>query len=337
MRCTNCGHENPIYAVVCEQCLKFLPKEDLTAPKREESAPDPVWKKRLRCSRCRSVNEIGSAVCAKCGTPLSDASNPDEEGELRDVPEVETKPVVPETAEPEAAPAEVRAKEDEAYDFFKKQKAIKDAETVKSAPVWEDKVRCRVCWKDNPKTATVCGYCGSALQPSVVRAKEDEAFETLLKKKNETITCVNCGKVVPWNTLTCSGCGMHPRKVQLEYDDSEDGIPLGFALVDYIQNLRALKKRPSESDSAEQEAPAPREQETSAPRETVSYTSAVKLRCKKCWEFSPPGSYRCTHCGAPLTRESKVQAAGRTVCTCGYKNLPGVTICLMCKGIVTRN
>lgn len=276
MRCTNCGHENPIYAVVCEQCLTFLPKEDLTAPKRDESAPDPAWKKRLRCSRCRSVNEIGSAVCAKCGTPLSDASNPDEEGELRDVPEVETKPAVPETAEPETAPAEVRA-------------------------------------------------------------KEDEAFETLLKKKNETITCVNCGKVVPWNTLTCSGCGMHPRKVQLEYDDSEDGIPLGFALYDYVQNLRALKKRPSESDSAEQEAPAPREQETPAPRETVSYTSAVKLRCKKCWEFSPPGSYRCTHCGAPLTRESKVQAAGRTVCTCGYKNLPGVTICLMCKGIVTRN
>ncbi|MBP5355191.1 MAG: hypothetical protein J6Y67_08690 [Lachnospiraceae bacterium] len=30
MRCIKCGCENPSYAVVCEQCGEFLPKEDLT-------------------------------------------------------------------------------------------------------------------------------------------------------------------------------------------------------------------------------------------------------------------------------------------------------------------
>ena len=42
MRCTNCGCENPSYAVVCEQCGEFLPKEDLMGMrKKQENVPQP--------------------------------------------------------------------------------------------------------------------------------------------------------------------------------------------------------------------------------------------------------------------------------------------------------
>ena len=35
MKCANCGCENPVYAVVCEQCGSFLPKEDMFVSKKE--------------------------------------------------------------------------------------------------------------------------------------------------------------------------------------------------------------------------------------------------------------------------------------------------------------
>ena len=166
MKCTNCGCENPVYAVVCEQCGSFLPKEDIFVPKKDET-----------------ILEASEQIVLESNGP-----------EQADAEPLEPKPTFVEPTVPEPA------------------------------PVPEGMIRCRSCWEYNPKTAAVCEHCGKTLHPTSARAIEDSAFETLLKKKSETITCVNCGNVVPWNTMTCSNCGKQPRVAEYEEDDDGDEV-----------------------------------------------------------------------------------------------------------------
>ncbi|MBP5460596.1 MAG: hypothetical protein J6Y20_00515 [Lachnospiraceae bacterium] len=66
----------------------------------------------------------------------------------------------------------------------------------------------------------------------------------------------------------------------------------------------------------------------------VNYSTARKVRCENCLEFNEPGSTTCRFCGAAITAKVRARAAGRKICTCGYKNLPKVTVCLNCGGVI---
>lgn len=274
MKCTNCGCENPVYAVVCEQCGSFLPKEDIFVPKKDENimeASEPI--------------DLEPMESEQAGTE-----------------QTESEQIVLESNGPEQADAEP----------LEPKPTFVEPTVPKPAPVPEGMIRCRSCWEYNPKTAAVCEHCGKSLHPMGARAIEDSAFETLLKKKSETITCVNCGNVVPWNTMTCSNCGKQPRVA--EYEEDDDGDEVLRALVSLVW--------------------APKKQRAQDQVPDFSQSEAAQIRCRKCWETSPAGSVNCQHCGARLPSEMKNRPTGRQLCTCGYKNLPGVTVCLKCKGII---
>ncbi len=356
MRCTVCGQENPNYAVVCGQCGEFLPKEDLSVPHREGNVPDPDWMRRIRCPRCRSVNDRNSTVCARCGMPISDASDSEASDERKDVPvsgvESEIKAAPDSNAEGERKDAPVAEAGIENHDVVapeagieRKAASASQAETEskivpaynaggerKSAPKTvqeaKRKVRCRSCWRDNPATAAVCEYCGRSLHPAFARAAADEAFETLARQKNAKITCVNCGKEVPWNTLTCDGCGKHPRVFQLDDYADDEGIDLIGALVDYMRGAHSQEDGSGASD--------PERRGSWDTPEWAHHSSAVKVRCRKCYEFNPRGAGVCQYCGARLPSEVKTLDDGSRICNCGYRNLPGVTVCLKCKGMVMK-
>ena len=346
MRCIKCGCENPSYAVVCEQCGEFLPKEDLTGSARdeitleplgmpqdegitdypgttaeesipgfsgttaEESGPntsekldnsilDLLGEKKIICSYCWTKNNRTDTVCVQCGMPLEYVPYAEREGEFGKVPRrrKQVGPVVPAVANPIAR------------------------------PIPEGMVRCRNCWADNPKTAAHCESCGYELRPAQARAIVDEAYETLNKKKDEKIVCVNCGASVLWSSISCDYCGKHPRVVQRDDTYDDDGPS---ALEDIVNII--MKVRPSEpqgyraSDWVLHEAPEG--------RRWVNPSTARKVRCAKCLELNEPGSTECRFCGAKITLEAIAQSEGRKICTCGYKNLPKVTVCLMCGGLI---
>ncbi|MCR5377258.1 MAG: zinc ribbon domain-containing protein [Lachnospiraceae bacterium] len=278
MKCTNCGCENPVYAVVCEQCGSFLPKEDIFVPKKDET--------------------------------ILEASEPN------DLEPMESEQAGTEQTESEQIVLESNGAEQDDAEPLEPKPTFVEPTVPKPAPVPEGMIRCRSCWEYNPKTAAVCEHCGKSLHPMGARAIEDSAFETLLKKKSETITCVNCGNVVPWNTMTCSNCGKQPRLEQYEEDDFDDEGAVVRAAIGLVWDI--VKPQKSSRDQAPD----------------FSQSGAAQIRCRKCWETSPPGSVTCQHCGARLPSEMKVRPISRPLCTCGYKNLPGVTVCLKCKGVV---
>ena len=261
MKCANCGCENPSYAVVCEQCGSFLPKEDMFVSKKE-SIPEVTEQTGLE-----TISQGSSGVEQAGAEPIS------------------VEPTVVEPTFPAPTPAP------------------------------EGKIRCRSCWEYNPKTAAVCEFCGKALHPVAARTIEDEAYDTLVKKKSEKIICVNCGKEVPWSTLTCSNCGKQPRVVQYDEDDDDESV---------ISAFRGLLSDASKPQMPLNQVP------------DFSQSEAAQIRCRKCWQTSPPGSVTCQHCGARLPSKMKILPTSRPVCTCGYKNLPGVSVCLMCKGAVVK-
>lgn len=271
MKCANCGCENPVYAVVCEQCGSFLPKEDMFVSKKE-SIPEVTEQTGLE-----TISQGSSGVEQAGAEPIST--------EPADPKPISVEPTVVEPTFPAPTPAP------------------------------EGKIRCRSCWEYNPKTAAVCEFCGKALHPVAARAIEDEAYDTLVKKKSEKIICVNCGKEVPWSTLTCSNCGKQPRVVQYDEDDDDESV---------ISAFRGLLRDASKPQMPLNQVP------------DFSQSEAAQIRCRKCWQTSPPGSVTCQHCGARLPSEMKILPTSRPVCTCGYKNLPGVSVCLMCKGAVVK-
>lgn len=321
MRCTNCGCENPDYAVVCEQCGAFLPRVDLTrtvkdagnteptVTTKDESIPntsetldnsilDLLGEKKIICSHCWTKNKSTDTVCAQCGMPLEYVPYPEQEGEYRDVPK-RKQPVVPEVANPVAR------------------------------PVPEGMIRCRKCWADNPQTAVLCESCGSELRSAHSRTGVDEAYETLKKKKNERIVCVNCGAPVPWSSICCDCCGKHPRVVQYEYDEEGNCInAIPFKDIAHLFESIVPSHTPR-VNSAYRVNLAPEKY-----RRWVNATTDRKVRCAKCLELNEPGSTECRFCGSKITLEALAQSEGRKICTCGYKNLPGVTVCLMCGGVI---
>ena len=332
MRCVNCGCENPSYAVVCEQCGEFLPKEDLTGSKQdestrdlpgmtqdegvndfsgtttEESVPntsetldnsilDLLAEKKIICSYCWTKNNRTDTVCVRCGMPLEYVPYAEREGEFGKVPRRKKPkgPVVPAVANPIAR------------------------------PVPEGMVRCRNCWADNPRTAVHCENCGCELRSAQTRASAEESYDTLRKMKNAKIICVNCGAEVPWSAMTCSGCGKQPRVLQPEYVEEDEDSPL-IALIDLITNTRRSEQTYRPSDWVIREAPED--------KPWVNYSTARKVRCENCLELNEPGSTTCRFCGAAITAKARARAAGRKICTCGYKNLPKVTVCLSCGGVI---
>ena len=126
MICTGCGLDNPDYAVVCEFCGTYLPREEAPGTKRD-SILDPLGAKRIRCAYCWSQNEVSSdddlsnAVCSVCGMRLAYVPYPEREGDYSDIPE-----------------------------RIREEINVPDNENPIAAPPPMGMVRCRNCWKDNP-------------------------------------------------------------------------------------------------------------------------------------------------------------------------------------------
>ena len=307
IRCELCGTEHPDYAVVCEHCGAFLPKTDLTGGRTEESSAvppktvrdesilDPLGERRVRCSYCWTENWASDTVCTRCGMPLEYVPYPEKEGEYGEIPE---RGKVPEYVNPDAA------------------------------PVPEGMIRCRSCWRDNPKDSVRCQFCGKAFHAEETRKAIDNADYGGFKRLRDTlIKCVECGALVPWNAATCSRCGYNPRAGKPWYVKDEDET--GSLIAEAIGLALTERKRRENETRLENERI-----ERSRNRSKINYAVAGKIRCRQCWQDNPPGTKVCSGCGSrlPAVTTPWVSCSGRKSCTCGYKNLPGVTVCLKCGG-----
>lgn len=288
MICTNCGRENPNYAVVCEQCGAFLPKEDPLAIKKRKSILDPMGEKKIRCSYCWSENKAGDSVCSLCGMPLMYVPYPEREGDYSEVPE---RPEEPEEIEPE---------EEEFVPV------VPELENVSAPPVPAGMVRCRNCWKDSPKTATTCAFCGLQLKRSDV-----SSYDELKRLRNRT------------NYLPPGG--------------EPGGQPYGLITetVLAIINSRRMDEKERLLTIREEQNMIAQSQERGA----NTYSSYKRNVCRSCWYDNPFDVEVCQWCGAALSKPRKVMKGrpGRIPgCTCGYVNQPHLTICVNCGGLLKK-
>ena len=294
MRCTNCGCDNPDYAVVCEQCGAYLPKEEPAAEKKD-SILDPIKAKLIRCSYCWGQNMASEELCRFCGMPLCYVPYPEEEGMYGDVPERPI-PTVVETEDPSAP------------------------------PVPEGMVRCRNCWKDSPDTAVTCEYCGYQLVSS---KNGDNHYQKLRMTRNQT------------RYLPPGGNNAYADKKPSAKDMVGEAISLMWR--ERSLNLKELKRQEEEEQ---------RRILRSKLVNKVNYSVPGTKRCRSCWFDNPPDAVICEQCGSKLGNVSTdgavrvrtgagrtmgYDASGRRICTCGYINLPRVTVCLKCNGVIVSD
>lgn len=309
MRCMICDCENPDYAVVCERCGSFLPKMSIEPekdPDGQESILDPTGTKEIRCSYCWHINPAEAELCEVCGMPLLYVPYPENEGRYADVPT---------RAHPKP----------------------------KAGPVPPGMVRCRNCWGDNPEEAIKCEFCGKLL-----KGKDDAQYvdyEYIRRLRDSTISCVECGTVVPWSTLTCPNCGANPRVgyPQGKPDYTDTAIRRGLAeAADALRKAVSLENSEAIRRKAEEAERIRRSQNKSK----INHSVPGKKRCRYCWYDNPMTAEACVQCGksfpgAKLNKGNPKQpqpdvpkVEKRKPCTCGYVNLPYVTVCMKCGGEV---
>ena len=281
MRCTNCGCENPSYAVVCEQCGEFLPKEDLMGMrKKQENVPQP-----------------------------------ETEEAFSEIPQPETEEAFPEIPQPET---EVNSP------------VVPGPRNGGANPVSPGMIRCRACFRENPNTAVHCEFCGNKLRGGKASETDNTAaFDILKEYRDAKITCVECGTVVPWSTITCPNCGNNPRvgksvltTIAEALDDEPNIKHIGWSKTRTDQQIVGRSLSGSLTGVLGKNPGA----------------SSNTIRCTKCWEYSIASADNCQWCGASLMKYG-VKAGGRgrnarKMCTCGYKNLPTVTVCVRCGGSI---
>ena len=307
MRCPKCDCENPIYAVVCERCGEFLPKEDPLAKNREPIL-DPKTEKKLRCSYCWHMNPGDATFCAVCGMPLMYVPHPEVEGEFSDVPK-----------RGEAVPGQEEDVEEEPIPEPIPEPVVEEA-PKKVAP---NMVRCRVCWHDNPKDALHCESCGAQL-----KRNDSGDYGMFTKLRSTEIYCKVCNAKVPWSALTCPRCGANPRDGKHYYDRDDAAKELVKDTFAGIVKGMALDWKEAKLAKEAEKAKIERSKLSGYQR------PAGTVRCYACGTDNPAGTERCQECGKQLRTGSARDIPKVRVCKCGYENLPGVTICLVCGGRV---
>ena len=362
MLCPICGRNNPNYAVVCEQCGNFLPREE--PGKKVKGLLDPLAKGKIRCSYCWSDNEATESVCRMCGMPLGFVPYADSKSPA---PGLSDQPVggMPSGDEFYADPGE----EDlygasELNDFAFWEQATKDLSedpatfetpevnvvpenvTPVADPVPEGMVRCRACGKDNDRTATHCEFCGQKLPvPRRVRRVDDADYEVFKTLRDSTITCVYCGQEQEWSSITCPSCGCNPRVGRTPFDDDEASRKAYARQLRQTYFGKSIQLDIDEKRRAKEEER--RKIEDSQRRGTSTVLPPGARRCRACWYVNPGGTEICQSCGKRLPSGVRVnpkvvvgaESAGEPElkpCTCGYGNLPEATVCAKCGGAVKR-
>lgn len=360
MICLVCGRDNPNYAVVCEQCGNFLPREE--PGKKVRGLLDPIAKGKIRCSYCWSDNEATDTACRMCGMPLGFVPYSDSGA---GAPGLSDKPI-------EGMPTEDEffgeAGEDDLYgnlglndpEFWEQanKELTEEPETFETPvvnvvpenvtpvanPVPEGMVRCRSCSKDNDRNATHCEFCGKKLPVSRKTRRVDDADYDIFKTLRESVIyCVYCGQEQEWSSITCPSCGYNPRvgrQAGDEYHAPQKDAPM--PRLSYYGRSKLL-------DLAEERIAKEEEQrkiEDSKLRGSKILPPGAR-KCRSCWLINRAGTAVCVGCGAPLGSESQQarddvlrrKAAAvmqQKECTCGYANDPSVAICARCGGTVKR-
>lgn len=362
MRCPKCGTENPAYAVVCEHCGEFLPKEDPLA-KTTEPILDPNAEKRIRCAYCWHSNPAENEFCEVCGMPLGYVPYPEAEGDYTTPTREDLLPkVMPNQTPDNPVPnGMVRCRKcwhdnpEDAFSCefcgFPLRRDMPEEEPVEGTPaqaiipkvvpnrtpnnpVPNGKIRCRSCWHDNPSTATSCESCGVPLQSKNKKRRNREAgYDVFKELRSQTIQCQGCGTSVPWNTMTCPVCGLVPR-VGGVYDPDSNRGGGGFwtDTFHYIFNNGQMDLK--EEERAKQEEQERIEQ--SKLRGTAAGVTRGKTRCLTCWTENPSGVTSCRNCGSPLRIGVTHRNPKSRYCECGYVNEPGATICVKCRGYIKK-
>ena len=352
MRCIFCNCDNPDYAVVCEFCGEFLPKEDVLSM-GTEPVLDPKGEKRIRCSYCWHSNPAEGTICEVCGMPLRYVPYPEAEGDYADL--VKREDLLPKV-EPNENPI--------------------------AAPVPPGMIRCRGCRSDNPDTSTFCDQCGKRL---VAEDEEDfETFRRILQTGTEEpapnvppaefpvvapvpegmIRCPRCRNDVPKDSFSCFHCGKWLMDIA-----SDDRMYEHFA--DHVKEINEEATRRKEDRAYRRElrrqawnelGDAVGEKFDSAKGVVMSGVSKVpggkKIRrvmiehrrhCACGFENDPDAVY-CKSCGGRLLKECSCGALNnlhatyckncgvilRGGCTCGSDNAPEALFCRKCGGILRR-
>ena len=361
MICTGCGLDNPDYAVVCEFCGTYLPREEAPGTKRD-SILDPLGAKRIRCAYCWSQNEVSSdddlsnAVCSVCGMRLAYVPYPEREGDYSDIPE-----------------------------RIREEINVPDNENPIAAPPPMGMVRCRNCWKDNPESASTCEFCGYQLRRpnmgnyrkmkrlrqntnysgqygrysrdawlvnsylvtrSEKRAEEEAANATAAGRK---VRCLRCFFDNPPGVTLCQGCGSLLSKARRHVSDEvklkkEIRAKSGDFSLAGQENAGSSEISPTNAQNAGSPEIAPMYAQNAGNSNQVSREagriiprfSKIGRRICTCGYQNLPGVTVCMMCGGRIMSEEEITQGGPKLCTCGYKNLPKVSICLMCKGLVTE-
>ena len=312
MRCTKCGCENPSYAVVCEQCGEFLPKEDLTGtikpeviPEQPEIIPErpkptvpgtvnpeatPVPKGMIRCRNCWTDNPSGTTHCASCGKELFST--------------------------------ETRAKADAAFDTLRKQR--------------DAKITCVNCGATLPWNAITCSSCGKSprvekkdyveyddegftLLGEIIKAavtprastREFRASDYVIREAPEDsewvnystagkVRCRTCWEFNPPGTKVCQTCGAHLSSKSRIQASGRKLCTCGYKNLPKVTVCLKCGGR-----IVDEEVVQPQERKVC----TCGYPNL-------------PGVTICLKCGGRILKKCSL---------CGYENPANVTICGKCK------
>ncbi len=231
MRCTNCGCENPGYAVVCERCGEFLPKEDLTGMRKKGAADagsgsilDPVGTKRIRCSYCWHPNPAEAEFCEVCGMPLAYVPFSENEGEFSEIPQPEEGGEPGDIQSEEGREAGIAQFGDGGFpdislpegdgfpDVVLPREAVQAASATGENPTdGKETIRCTKCWEYSPADSTNCQWCGATLSKHGVwtkaRGRYGRQYCTCGYKNLPRVTvCLRCGgEVKPEEVVLADG------------------------------------------------------------------------------------------------------------------------------------
>ena len=298
MRCIFCNCENPDYAVVCELCGEFLPKQDMLSD-GSEPVLDPKGEKRIRCSYCWHSNAGESTVCEVCGMPLRYVPYPEAEGEYADV--VKREDLLPK---------------------------VTPNETPAADPVPRGMVRCAACRNDNPRFAVFCDTCGKRLVP-----EDEEGFESFRKilqegtdelvPNNENpmakpvpegmVRCPSCHNDVPESSYSCYHCG---KWLKGSISDAE----LMERFADHVLEANGMAdRRKEERREARRQA-----WDNFNDRVNEGFDSAVGAVSSGASKVAAKVSVK--------RRITKILIKNRPYCACGAENNPGDEYCRNCGG-----
>ncbi len=200
-----------------------------------------------------------------------------------------------------------------------------------------EKIRCSYCWYLNPSGNDLCEVCGMPLRYVPTGDGEEggdfpkETFSESAPGSGETPIGTEDGPVsfgtavgnvvdaLRGAAAAWSGSGRKGRLTDAEKTELE----------------RELRRREQREKREKQEAERMRIEE-SQKRSTDTAVPSNKIRCRNCWFDNPWGTKVCKNCGTelqkPRPRRRTDSAQGPRKCpVCGHENLPGVTVCLICK------